>query len=75
VNCRFDKVFCATFIKRGGNFRAAKQVKEDIRDSVVYENVDVQEDECTTYFGLDDIKFDPGLHIPIIGTFIGSSSI
>jgi hypothetical protein len=65
--------------KEKKNYRAAEQVEEDNGDSVkagvdenvdvqeddadVDENVDVHQDEGTQYFGLDDIKFDPGLRI------------
>ena len=45
-----------------------EEVDQDIEDPVepvVEENVDVEEDEGITDYGLDDIKFDPGLRIPI----------
>ncbi|KAM0868226.1 hypothetical protein ACQ4PT_041460 [Festuca glaucescens] len=44
-----------------GDSRASEQAKEDNVD----ENVDVQEYEGIQYFGLDDIKFDLGLRIPV----------
>jgi hypothetical protein len=46
-----------------GDSRTAEQV--EVEDIDVNENVDVQQDEGIQYFGLDDIKFDPGLRIPI----------
>lgn len=46
-----------------GDSRDAEQVEEDnVNEN---ENVDVQGDEGIHYFGLDEIKFDPGLRIPI----------
>jgi hypothetical protein len=46
-----------------GDSRTAEQV--EVEDIDVNENFDVQQDEGIQYFGLDDIKFDPGLRIPI----------